>query len=126
MENLCGRTPLRRTGVKQDACEPKRNCIEPHRIDLLVLVSEAVRTFGGIKYDNKPKIKNTFLEMYLQKCGQAEVYNDASNNVLEISEESSGDEEATLLPPPTPPHYPSHNILPSIPTQTLKKRARTF
>ena len=99
---------MRKTGVKPDtSASQKRNCIEPHCVNSLVLVSKILRNFGGVKYENKAPVQKIFLQMYLEKCRQSQkkAYNDASNNVLESSEESSRDQETVLpavLQPPLP------------------------
>ena len=53
-------------------CKKKCNYIKPHRVNSLVLVSEVVRNFGGIKYKNKAPVQNIFLKMYLEKCEQSQ------------------------------------------------------
>ena len=53
-------------------CQPKRNQLDPIRVGSLILVSETVLNFAGIRYDNKPPVQNIFLKLFLEKRGNDE------------------------------------------------------
>ena len=82
-------------------CEPKRNQLDPIRVGSLVLVSETVLNFAGIRYDNKPPVENIFLKLFLEKRGNDEkrIYENARVHILETSDESSADENDTTHTP---------------------------
>ena len=75
-------------------CEPRRNALDPVRVSKLILISETVLQFGGIRYENKPPVDNIFLRMHVAKKNAEEVavYDNAQHNVVQTSDSSSEDE----------------------------------